>query len=528
MGAHNAMDVLLRAAQLPTAATPEDEKSARIICEALGGLPLALVQVGCYCYSSKLSFTQYLRRFECQRAKLMRAKPNLQLDAYGYSVYASVGLSYSLLETPAQSLLHLLAFFHPFSIPLEILRIAAKYEFLGDWEWLSRDEHHIERLKRLRELLIPEGEWDDIYIEELLNNLQSSSLISLSSSNNLTSITIHPLIQSCTQDTLSPPDYSLYHLMAMHTLGSCSRYTELAILRHLTQHITEVESRNVEVHVNDRAAFGYSLFSTGFYKESMRTWQKTREECCEREGPKHQSSLRATYWMGRCLRLQNRCIEAEALLRDVVDTWREVFGEDDHDAINCYYELATLLTMQAKTVEAEKMLRQVIALRTKKYGEEHRGTLSTISTLSDNLSLQKRYSEAEKLLQIHLPIMKEKLGSKNDVTLFASNYLSVALNGQGKWKEAESILQEAVTGLKEVYGKEHPYTLVALHNLSVSIYKGGDLTEAQKIQQEVLQIRVKKHGNDHSFTTQTREALMETTQAMEQLSNKYQVRNTFL
>lgn len=270
----SAMGVLLRAAQRQDAGDQEESNNGLEICKVLGGLPLALVQVGCYCHTLTISFTQYLRRLKQHRAKLLKIEPSLQLDGYTYSVYASIGLSYSLLDGPARSLLHLLAFFHPSSIRLDILRIAEKYGFKTNKEWFPRDEQFDRRLEKLRELLAPNGKWDDTYIDGLLNKLQSFSLISLSSSDDNTSITIHPLIQSFAQDTLSPADYSHYVQMTVYTLDGCNRYETASIFRYLPVHITEIESSQVELHINDVVSFAHILRCTGFLEDSIKNGTK--------------------------------------------------------------------------------------------------------------------------------------------------------------------------------------------------------------------------------------------------------------
>jgi hypothetical protein len=164
----DSIQVLLKAAQRDLDGNEEEMASAIELCR-----PLALVHVGCYCHTAQKSFSKYLKIFKEHRSKLMEMKPSAQLDEYSYSTYTSIHLSYSLLDESARKLFHLLAFFHPSSICVDIFQAAVQCEDLH-WEAVPREEQYDERLSVLRQILTPGGSWNDIYIDNLLHRLQTS------------------------------------------------------------------------------------------------------------------------------------------------------------------------------------------------------------------------------------------------------------------------------------------------------------------------------------------------------------------
>jgi tetratricopeptide (TPR) repeat protein len=497
------VQVLLRAAQRKVvgkdAESDDDLGAITEICTLLGGLPLALVQVGCYCHTTKINFSQYLERFKMHRAKLMAMQTSLQLDKYSYSTYTSIGLSYSLLDEQGRALLRLLAFFHPSHINLDILRIASKYEFRVDkaWELLSRDKQYDDHLDALRWLLKPDNSWDDFHVDSLLNQLQSFSLLSLSNLNGHTSITIHPLVQSCILDTLSPESRSLYFHMAALVLGSCSREEEIPLFQHLSAHIVELENQSMAIHPNELTGLAYTTYTNGYYEEAMRRWEKVREGCRQMNGEEDRSTLRMSYWIARCLYRMNRLEEAEVMLGEVVEVQEKVLGKEDNHTLSSYRRLSNILTARRKTEEAENILKRLLTLSEIKYGQEHWRTLSIQSSLAHNLFIQEQYAEVEVMSRSVLPIMKKELGDSDSIVLDTSNSLSLALMEEKKFADAEDVLREMITTHETKSGRQHPHTLTCLCTFARCLIQKGDLDEAEKVLREVIEAREKVLGRNH-------------------------------
>lgn len=108
---NEAVDLLL--STQAHSATPPGQKScedARAIAEALGCLPIALVQARNYMYQTKCSGEAYLQRLLDERDTLLARPVKHQLDMRYVSTYATFAASFEILTLHDQQLLWLLSF----------------------------------------------------------------------------------------------------------------------------------------------------------------------------------------------------------------------------------------------------------------------------------------------------------------------------------------------------------------------------------------------------------------------------------
>jgi tetratricopeptide (TPR) repeat protein len=507
MSESQSVQVLRNAAKRETFENEQEAKAAYQLCTLLGGLPLALVQVGCYCNTTKITFSEYLERFQLHRPKLMAIRSPLQLDKYNYSTYTSIGLSYSLLDAHARDLLYLLAFFHPQSVCLDILRAASKYGFEvdEDWELLPRDDQYHVILNTLRRLLTPAGTWNDIYIDHLLHQLQSSSLLSLSRSNDQTYITIHPLVQSCILDTLASEAYSLHFYMAVQVLSSCSRVEQMFLFQHLPAHIAELDGRKMTIHPNDASRLAYVVFVDGNYEKAMSKWEEMSEECWVMKGEEHKFTLEMRYWIAECFYTVFKHEEAEVMILGMVKAHGTgtILGEDDN-TLDSYPLPGWSATRQRKTKKSEQILKRILALSKNTCNQEDAKTVIIQWSLAANLFMQRRYVETEVTLRNIWPMVKDVFGENHAVTLMALNILSVALMNQGKWTEAGDVWTELIAHEKIKYGEYHANTIISRFNFALCLLQRGHLDEAEKILWGIVELQEKILGKDHTHTLSRR------------------------
>ncbi|KIM25116.1 hypothetical protein M408DRAFT_316618, partial [Serendipita vermifera MAFF 305830] len=129
MSDHEAVEALLSAAfPADSVPSPVDRKYALDIVSELGCLPVAVVQAGSFILQRKC-LPEYLDRLRHNRAKILdQAAPN-QLDGYRRSTYAVLETTRPHLSEKTQKLLHLLSYFHHYSIPLSMLLTASQRPF---------------------------------------------------------------------------------------------------------------------------------------------------------------------------------------------------------------------------------------------------------------------------------------------------------------------------------------------------------------------------------------------------------------
>lgn len=484
-----------------------DHESASLICEEVGNLPLALVQVVVYCLSKRITLSEYLKLFKERRAELMSMAPGMPLDKYKYSAYAALNLSYSLLSEPEQRFLHLISCYHSFNIPLDIFKLAVECNYKTYQSTFPREAFHTNHLQKLKTILERNSKWDGMHIERLLSNLDSLSLLSVSSFGSSGTIDTHPLIRSWARDKLSREDYQDYVHMAIIVLSNRRLGNKIHHFQHLIHHILEFEIDKVQIHVDETAAFGYILHRAGLYDDAIARRKIVRDQFHKEMGPNDRWTLHATYYMSKPLVAAGQFSVAEAELRQVVKSKELAFWGDDEVGFQSRYMLAVVLRYQYKFSDATRILRDLLPLRKQKSGETDYRSLQIHSELAQNLEEQDMLLEAENIYRKIIPVMEQYLDKDNPLTLGTSRGLGVTFLKQGRMTEAEDILEPVKEAQIRIRGKGHPSTLLTLIDLSICYRYRGDLAKAEDTQQNCLELQERIHGKDHPHSRRTRKEL---------------------
>lgn len=466
--------VILRAAHYSIPVTEKDSIEAAAICRMLGGLPLALVQAGNYCYTTSTSLGQYQILFEKHRAALMSRPTAPHLDLYSRSAYAALDLSYTRLNETERGFLHILALFHPSSISLEIFRVAASRHFATHFASLPRGDLD-SIMQRLEGILIPDGAWNDLYINDLVHSLRTYSLISIARSGDVRSITIHPLIRSWAQDILSAAQYNQYFCMVVCILCGCSRYEDFSVLRHLPAHILNIIECAPEINVIDLVTFGDILRRAGLRSEAKKVLMRADDTCRASLDQENRDRLLTSSRLARCL-LEDEPIKAEVMLREAIEVQKKVLGDEDEDTLFSCRTLSYALWYQDKNEESENVLRALLKLEERVLGKEHTYTLTTRSELALVLNRQNKSAEAEDVLSNLLLVVERVLGKDDPSTLTTAYNLATTLMSQQNWGAAATVLKDLNPRQTLVFGKEHHKTKRALDRLSRCLEEQAKVT----------------------------------------------------
>lgn len=128
-------EVLLRLVGLDAKIASNQEKAIEIT-RALGGLPLALNQIGGFIQQRRLPLQDFLPLYERNSAKIDARKTGI--SGYEHTLSTVWGMSFSRLSEDAQSLLGILSYMQPDAIDEEVLRKGQelleypRFKFLGD------------------------------------------------------------------------------------------------------------------------------------------------------------------------------------------------------------------------------------------------------------------------------------------------------------------------------------------------------------------------------------------------------------
>lgn len=127
--------MLLRAIGGPSLPSPQDIDDARAISQALGGLPLALTQIGGFIVQRRMRLKDFLPLYERSRLRIDAGKPTG--TNYEHTLSTVWDMSFSKLSGDSMSLLKILAFLEPDAITEDILLQGA--EGLDEFSFLTDD-----------------------------------------------------------------------------------------------------------------------------------------------------------------------------------------------------------------------------------------------------------------------------------------------------------------------------------------------------------------------------------------------------
>jgi len=178
-------------------------------------------------------------------------------------------------------------------------------------------------------------------------------------------------------------------------------------------------------------------------------------------------------------------IEAEKLLRNVVEVRTSVLGPEHRETLKARCGLAACLIMQSKYIEGEREYRNILALNEKILGPEHPETLFSRWDLAQALSQfnpAASLTEERRLLQLR----EKVLGPEHHETIRTRVALTTNLANMGQWLEAIAEKRKVIKVQEKVFGPEEPETLNTLVNLGENLGDVGDYPAGEEILREVL------------------------------------------
>lgn len=191
-----------------------EKEEARSIAELLGSLPLALVQAGSFIRSRHRTLREYHRLYLSRRNDLLRISTRAGDNEKTVLTTWEINFKQVEQDSPdATYLLLLFSFLEPASIPEILLhRGSSPQRRWGEngevMDVLAEDEGVDERLTRVIK--------DDLRFDLAVEKLLSFSLISCNQdSNGLRNVSIHPLVQYCATQRLSPAKVKRWRWQAL-------------------------------------------------------------------------------------------------------------------------------------------------------------------------------------------------------------------------------------------------------------------------------------------------------------------------
>jgi len=451
----------------------DDASQAAAIARELDGLALALEQAGAYIDKLRLSFAEYLARWEAKRLEVLRWH-DLRLMQYPASVAITWETTFAQLTEPEQRLLEVLAWLAPEPIPLFLFEAAPLTEAISD-------------------------------PREVLAGLAGYSLARFDATGD--SVLVHRLVQEISRGRGGETEPSAGLQTALNAVDAAAEgdpddVRTWAIWIPLAPHVAVVARHADAAGLTTPTSrlmnqLGLYLKTRCQFQEAERLDRRALAIVEASDGPDHPDVAVHLNNLAGLLQDTNRLAEAEPLYRRALAIVEASYGPDHPDVAIHLNNLAVLLKATNRLTEAEPLYRRALAIDKAWYGPDHPKVAIRLNNLAMLLQASNRLSEAEPLYRRALAIDEASYGPDHPNIATDLNNLAVLLKATNRLTEAERLCRRALAIDEVSYGPDHPDVATDLNNLAMLLQATNRLAEAELLYRRALAIVEASYGPDH-------------------------------
>jgi non-specific serine/threonine protein kinase/serine/threonine-protein kinase len=222
--------------------------------------------------------------------------------------------------------------------------------------------------------------------------------------------------------------------------------------------------------LNNTVYYVETLSQLGRYTDAEAIIRSKLEDCRREHGENHQFTLWMQFELGKELGRQKRFDEAATNLRDAVDHYSQVLGDDYAYVVFAKEALAEVLRETGELDDALHFAREAYEFRTRTSPDDSYA-LSSRNVLGHILLDMRRFEEAERIYREQIEVQTRVHGADGAVAIGAWNVLGYCLYRAGRLDEAEPLLRESLAGLRRVMGENDYWTHIARLRLAWLLVK---------------------------------------------------------
>jgi tetratricopeptide (TPR) repeat protein len=362
-------------------ARPDDSSAAAAIARQLDRLALALEQAGAYVDKKRLSFAEYLERWEKRRAEVLLWHDETVMG-YPASVAVTWETTFAQLGEAGQRLLSVLSWLAPEPVPLPLFEskhLAASVpeprDVLADLAGYS--------------LLRFAGADDAVEVHRLVQEITRSR-----TAEHERGPTLQLALESVNELAPSGPDdvrtWPVWAPLSPHA-ASVIGHADAAGIASPTSRLMN----QLGLYLNARGQFPAA---EPLYRRALAIEEQSL-------GPQHPDVATSLSGLAALLLATNRMGEAELLMRRALAIDERSFGAEHPNVARDLDNLAGLLKATNRMGEAEPLLRRALAIDEQSFGSEHPGVARDLNNLGQLLQDTNRVGEAEPLMRRALGIL---------------------------------------------------------------------------------------------------------------------------
>jgi tetratricopeptide (TPR) repeat protein len=451
----------------------DDAAQAAQVARELGGLALGLEQAGAYIDKLRLSFAEYLQRWQTERPEVLRWHDE-RLMQYPASVAVTWETTLAQLTGPERRLLDVLAWLAPEPIPMSLFDAAPMAEAIGD-------------------------------PREALAGLTGYSLARFDATGE--AVLVHRLVQEITRSRIPAAVRPATVRIALDAVDALAPYNAddvrtWGVWAALAAHAGAVSRSGDAAGVAQPTArlmnqLGLYLYSRGQFGAAEPLLRRALAIDEQSYGRDHPNVALALNNLAGLLWATNRPGEAEPLLRRALDIAERSYGPDHPNVAPALNNLAELLRATNRSGEAEPLYCRALDIYEHSDGPDHPAVALTLNNLAGLLQATNRPGEAEPLLRRALDIAERSCGPDHPNVALALNNLAELLRATNHPGEAEPLFRRALDIYEHSYGHDHPHVAIALNNLGLMLRATNRPGEAEPLCRRALDIAERSYGPDH-------------------------------
>jgi tetratricopeptide (TPR) repeat protein len=555
LGDQDAAAFLLERTEPRRKKTAADTEDAAGLAHELGGLALALEQAGAYIAKNRFSFSEYRRRWESTREKVL-AWYDERLMKYPSSVATTWQTTFDQLTLAERALLNILARFAPESIPVSLLEgvpmggVDARDALSGLVSWslarwnadgdaftihrlvqeitrqrLSDNEKEsaLERALEILDAKLPSPEWDQTgwqlwerlapHCRTLLGRVRDHRLESKATrmmndlgvwlTNRAEHGEAEPLFQRglAIREKVLDPEHldvasSLNNLAELyHRQG---RYVEAEPLFERARAIREkAPGSNRPELARSLQGLAVVFRRQGRYRKAEPLLQRAQKIVEEALGADHPDVAWKLEYLAELYRDQDQYVTAESLFHQAGAIFKKTMGPEHPVLARNLQSLATLYRRQGRHVEAKPLFEQAQRILENKVGSEHPDVAWSLYGLAESYRALGQYEKAKPLFERARAIREKALGPNHPELARSLQGLAELYRNQGYYEEAKPLFERARAIFKKALGPEHPDGAQSLQGLAMLYRDQGEYGEGESLFRLALAIREKTLGPVH-------------------------------
>jgi tetratricopeptide (TPR) repeat protein len=465
-------------------ALPQDQVLAQQITQEVGGLPLALDQVGAYLETTGSGLAAYWQQYQQHRVELLKDYRGVAID-HSQPVATTWSLSFQRVEerNPAAA---------------DLLRMSA---------YLSPDAIHEEMLMQGADTLPPTLAAvvaDGYLLDQAIEALRAYSLITRDIQTR--ALAVHRLVQTVVRDSLPAETHKQWVLHVVALVNQAFPDVEFTswpqcerCLPHALLCAQWIEQEQIVTPTAMRLLdqLGYYLSVRGHYSEAEAFLRQALSIREQQLGPEHVDTATSLYHLAFLYRLAGKYTDAEPAFQRALSIREQQLGPQHPDTATCLHGLAVLYYDQGKYTQAEPLFQRALSIREQQLGPEHPDTATSLNDSARLYEQWGRYAEAEVLLLRSLSIYERQSGPEHPDTAYCLHNLALLYRRQGKYTQAEPLALRSLAIREQQLGPEHPDIANSLSNLVRLYASQGKYTQAEPLALRELTIREQQLGSEH-------------------------------